>query len=124
MTPRGAGTGIEGGAIPYAGGVVIDTCNLQRMDFDVRNAFVWVGAGVTKLQLVKAARKLGFTFGPDPSSNPCVGGMVSTSGSGMSTLKYGTTRENVLSLRVVTPQGEVVETRKVVRKSSSGMGLR
>ncbi|KEG09940.1 D-lactate dehydrogenase-like protein [Trypanosoma grayi] len=123
MTPRGAGTGIEGGAIPYGGGVVIDTNGLQRMDFDVNNAFVWVGAGVKKLQLVKAARERGFTFGPDPSSNPCVGGMVSTSGSGMSTLKYGTTRENILSLRVVTPMGSVVETRKVVRKSSSGLDL-
>ncbi|KAH9599181.1 FAD linked oxidase [Trypanosoma melophagium] len=124
MTPRGAGTGIEGGAIPYAGGVVIDTSKLQRMDVDVRNAFVWVGAGVAKLQLLKAVRKLGFLFGPDPLSNPFVGGMVPTAGSSMSTLKYGTTRENVLSLRVVTPPGEVVETRKVVRKSSAGLAVR
>ncbi|KAK7197643.1 D-lactate dehydrogenase-like protein [Novymonas esmeraldas] len=123
MTPRGAGTGIEGACIPYAGGIVIDTDLLTRMDFDLENACVWVGAGVRKMALNKAAAKHGFVFGPDPSSNPCVGGMVSTSGSGMCTLRYGTTRENVLSMRVVTPQGNVVQTRQVVRKSSAGLEL-
>ncbi|KAL7695306.1 D-lactate dehydrogenase-like protein [Lotmaria passim] len=123
MTPRGAGTGIEGGCIPYAGGIVIDTDRLNRLDFDVENACVWVGAGVRKLTLNKAAAKHNFLFGPDPSSNPAVGGMVATSGSGMCTLRYGTTRENVLSLKVVTPSGAIVQTRQVVRKSSSGLEL-
>ena len=123
MTPRGAGTGVEGGAIPYAGGIVIDTLNLKRMDFDVENACVWVGAGVKKLALNRAANAKGFLFGPDPASNPSVGGMVSTSGSGMSTLRYGTTRENVISLKVVTPSGDIVQTRQVVRKSSAGLEL-
>ncbi|KAG5501551.1 hypothetical protein JKF63_03381 [Porcisia hertigi] len=123
MTPRGAGTGVEGGAIPYAGGIVIDTTGLTRMEFDVDNACVWAGAGVPKLTLTKEVAKHGFLFGPDPASNPCVGGMVSTSGSGMSTLRYGTTRENVVSLRVVTPRGDVVQTRQAVRKSSAGLEL-
>ncbi|KAK7195928.1 D-lactate dehydrogenase-like protein [Novymonas esmeraldas] len=123
MTPRGAGTGVEGGVIPYAGGVVIDTTGLTRMDFDMENACVWVGAGVKKLALTKEAARRGLLFGPDPASNPSVGGMVSTSGSGMSTLRYGTTRENVISLRVVTPEGHVVQTRQVVRKSSAGLEL-
>lgn len=123
MTPRGAGTGLEGACIPYAGGLVIDTEKLQRLDIDTENACVWVGAGVSKLKLNKAVEKCGFVFGPDPSSNPCVGGMVSTSGSGMSTLKYGTTRENVMALRVVTPQGKLIQTRQVVRKSSAGLEL-
>ena len=123
MTPSGARTGLEGGAIPYAGGIVIDTLNLKRMDFDVENACVWVGAGVKKLALNRAANAKGFLFGPDPASNPSVGGMVSTSGSGMSTLRYGTTRENVISLKVVTPSGDIVQTRQVVRKSSAGLEL-
>jgi D-lactate dehydrogenase (cytochrome) len=123
ITPRGAGTGLEGACIPYAGGLVIDTSKLQRLDVDSENACVWVGAGVSKLNLNKAVRKYGFVFGPDPSSNPCVGGMISTSGSGMSTLKYGTTRENVIALKVVTPQGKLFQTRKVVRKSSTGLEL-
>lgn len=123
MTPRGAGTGLEGACIPYAGGLVIDTAKLQRLDIDTENSCVWVGAGVSKLKLNKAVQQKGFVFGPDPSSNPSVGGMVSTSGSGMSTLKYGTTRENVIALRVVTPQGNLLQTRQVVRKSSAGLEL-
>lgn len=123
MTPRGAGTGVEGGAIPYAGGIVIDTAGLTSMSFDTDNACVWAGAGVRKLALNRAASERGFLFGPDPASDPSVGGMVSTSGSGMSTLRYGTTRENVIALRVVTPRGDVVQTRQVVRKASSGLEL-
>ncbi|EPY23657.1 D-lactate dehydrogenase (cytochrome) [Strigomonas culicis] len=123
MTPRGAGTGLEGGAVPYAGGIVIDTNNLKWIKIDKENSCVWVGAGVRKTALNRAVQKEGLLFGADPSSNPCVGGMVSTSGSGMCTLKYGTTRENVLSLRVVTPQGELFQTRQVVRKSSAGLEL-
>lgn len=65
----------------------------------------------------------GLLFGPDPSSNPSVGGMASTGGSGMTTLKYGTTRENVVSLEVVTPDGWVIRSRQNVRKSATGYEL-
>lgn len=65
----------------------------------------------------------GLLFGPDPSSNPSLGGMASTGGSGMTTLRYGTTRENVVSLEVVTPDGWVLRTRQNVRKSSTGYEL-
>lgn len=123
MTPRGAGTGVEGAAIPYAGGIVIDLSNLTTMQFDEKNSCVWAGAGVRKLALNKEALKRGLLFGPDPASNPSVGGMVSTSGSGMSTLRYGTTRESVIALKVVTPEGDIFQTRKVVRKSSAGLEL-
>lgn len=123
MTPRGAGTGVEGAAIPYAGGIVIDTCNVNTIRFDEENSCVWAGAGVKKLTLSKEAQKRGFLFGPDPASNPSVGGMVATSGSGMSTVRYGTTRENVIALRVVTPEGQLFQTRQVVRKSSAGLEL-
>ena len=65
----------------------------------------------------------GVLFGPDPSSNPSLGGMASTGGSGMSTLKYGTSKENVRSMTVVTPQGRVLRTRRATRKSSTGYEL-
>ena len=78
-----------------------------------------MGAGVRKNELNLALRPHGLLFGPDPSSNPCLGGMASTGGSGMSTPMYGTTKENVLSLTVVTAEGEIVETRRAVRKSST-----
>lgn len=71
----------------------------------------------------QALEPYGLLFGPDPSSNPSIGGMASTGGSGMTTLKYGTTRENVVSLEVVTAQGGVLRTRQSVRKSSTGYEL-
>jgi D-lactate dehydrogenase (cytochrome) len=123
MTPQGAASGLEGGCIPRHGGCVIDTSKLRRFDIDKANSCVWVGAGWKKLELLKKVHREGLHFGPDPASNPSVGGMCSTGGSGMSTLKYGTTRENVLSLRVVTPSGAILQTRQVVRKSSTGLDL-
>lgn len=71
----------------------------------------------------QALQPHGLLFGPDPSSNPSLGGMASTGGSGMTTLKYGTTRENVVSLEVVTPQGRAFRTRQNVRKASTGYEL-
>lgn len=123
MTPQGAASGLEGGCIPRHGGCVIDTSNLRRFDIDKANNCVWAGAGWKKLELLKKVHAEGLHFGPDPASNPSIGGMCSTGGSGMSTLKYGTTRENVLSLRVVTPSGAILQTRQVVRKSSTGLDL-
>ncbi|RNE98849.1 D-lactate dehydrogenase-like protein [Trypanosoma rangeli] len=96
-------------------------CKLQRMDSDVRNSFVWVGAGARKLKLklMKAARERGLSVGPNPVTNPRVGGMVPTSGSGVPTLKYdGTTRENIRALRMVTLQGNAMETRRMMLEPS------
>jgi D-lactate dehydrogenase (cytochrome) len=123
MTVRGAGTGLEGGCIPYMGGIVICTDKLRRIEIDVKTNSCWVGAGIRKLELDTFLKKYDRMFGPDPSSNPSVGGMVSTGGSGMTTLKYGTTRENIIALRVVTPEGKLIQTRRAVRKSSTGLDL-
>jgi len=123
MVPRGAGTGLEGGAIPYCGGVVICMERLRRMEVLETEMMAVVGAGIYKEELNKFVAPMGLLFGPDPASNPCIGGMASTGGSGMTTLRYGTTKENVVSLTVVTPQGEILQTRRPVRKSSSGYEL-
>jgi len=123
VTTRGAGTGLEGGAIPLAGGVVLSTEKLKKISIDSENMHADVGAGVYKNELNKALKKKGLVLGPDPASNPTLGGMVSTSGSGLSTLRYGTTRENVISLIVVTPSGEIIKTRQKVRKASTGYEL-
>lgn len=111
FTPRGAGTGLEGGAVAYSGGIVLDTSLLKQIAVHPDLLQVVVGAGVTKMELGKALAAHSLLFGPDPASNPSLGGMASTSGSGMTTLRYGTTRENVVSLLVVTPQGELLRTR-------------
>eukprot|EP00466_Bigelowiella_natans_P021269 jgi/Bigna1/56451/estExt_Genewise1Plus.C_990019 len=124
ITTRGAGSGLEGGAIPLEKGVVLSTENLRKIEVDPVNMYVDVGAGVYKNELNKyLKKKYGLIFGPDPASNPSLGGMVSTSGSGLSTIRYGTTRENVISLVVVTPQGKIVRTRQKVRKASTGYEL-
>ncbi len=123
LTPRGAGTGIEGGAVPYLGGVVLDVTDLDSIEVRRDDMQAIVGAGVKKLDLAKRLAQHGLVFGPDPASNPSVGGMVSTGGSGLSTLRYGTSKENVLSLDVVTPDGALIRTRQRVRKSSTGYDL-
>lgn len=123
IVPRGAGTGVEGGAIPYGGGVVVSTLKLRRLELLEDEMLAVVGAGVYKEELNKFLAPAGLLFGPDPSSNPTLGGMASTGGSGMTTLRYGTVKENVVSLLVVTAQGEIIRTRRAVRKSSSGYEL-
>jgi FAD/FMN-containing dehydrogenase len=82
-----------------------------------------VGPGLKKSELNDLLAPFGMLFGPDPASNPSLGGMASTRGSGLSTLMYGTTAENVVSLLVVTPEGRLVRTRRRVRKSATGYEL-
>jgi len=126
VTPRGAGTGLEGGCVPYGGGCVIDTSRMKTIDVsgvERGDGVARVGAGVLKSELNAALKPLGFVFGPDPSSNPSIGGMASTGGSGLSTLKYGTSKENVRSMTVVTPSGAIIRTRAETRKSSTGYEL-
>lgn len=120
VVTRGAGTGLEGGCIPYSGGVVLDTSLMKTKRLVPGEQLAVVGAGVLKNELNAFLAPHGMLFGPDPSSNPTIGGMASTGGSGMSTLKYGTSKENVRSMVVVTPSGRVIRTRQAVRKSSTG----
>jgi len=123
VTSRGAGTGVEGAAIPIHRGMVLDTSRMKKIELNKADMVAVVGPGVRKMELNKFLANHGLLFGPDPSSNPCIGGMASTSGSGLSTLKYGTTRENIVSMKVVTPQGHLITTRQAVRKSSTGYEL-
>lgn len=123
VTTRGAGTGLEGGAIAYQGGVVCDTSNLKGMRYDSGERTATVGAGVLKNELDNFLKPHGVLFGPDPSSNPSIGGMASTGGSGMSTLKYGTSKENIRSMVVVTPEGRILRTRRNTRKNATGYEL-
>lgn len=76
IVTRGAGTGLEGGCIPYQGGIVCDTSHLNRISVDPENMLARVGAGVLKDQLNKYLEPHGFFFGPDPSSNPSLGSFL------------------------------------------------
>jgi glycolate oxidase len=112
VVPRGAGTSLSGGALPLADSVVIGLMRLNRIlevDFDDRLAVV--EAGVTNLGITRAVEHEGFFYAPDPSSQlACmIGGNVNMNSGGAHCLKYGVTANNLLGLKVVTPQGDVVD---------------
>jgi hypothetical protein len=121
--PRGAGTGLEGGCIPYEGGVALDLVKMKKMELRKDDMQAVLGPGCIKNDINEWLEPSGYLFGPDPASNPSVGGMASTRGSGLSTMMYGTTAENVLSMLVVTAEGKLIRTRQCTRKSSTGYEL-
>jgi glycolate oxidase len=112
VVPRGAGTGLSGGAMPIADGLVLSTAKLNRivrMDPTARTAVVQ--PGVRNLAISEAAAPHGLYYAPDPSSQiACsIGGNVAENSGGVHCLKYGLTVHNVLRVRVVTIDGDVVE---------------
>jgi hypothetical protein len=121
--PRGAGSGLEGGCIPYEGGVALDLVKMKKMELRKDDMQAVLGPGCIKNDINAWLEPHGYLFGPDPASNPSVGGMASTRGSGLSTMMYGTTAENVLSMLVVTAEGKLIRTRQCTRKSSTGYEL-
>lgn len=124
LVPFGAGTSLEGQVVPLAGGVCVDLTRLDRiLRLSIEDLDVSVEAGVTRKQLDARLRSEGVFFPVDPGADATVGGMVATGASGTTTVRYGSMRENVLSLTVVTPLGEVVRTRSRARKSSAGYDL-
>ncbi|MCM2474975.1 FAD-binding protein [Rhizobium sp. CG5] len=120
----GAGSGLEGGAIPVAGGISVDLSGLDAI-FEIRadDMIARVGAGVRRLDLNTALRDTGLFFPVDPGANASIGGMVSTGASGTNAVRFGVMRENVLGLTVVTAGGRIVRTGSLARKSSSGYDL-
>jgi glycolate oxidase len=112
VVPRGAGTGLSGGARPHEDGVVLGLSKLNRiLEIDVENAVARVQPGVRNLAISEAAGQYGLYYAPDPSSQiACsIGGNVAENSGGVHCLKYGLTVHNVCGVRVAMSDGEVLE---------------
>jgi len=112
VIPRGAGTSLSGGALPLADAVVLGMARMNRiLAVDFADRFATVQAGVTNLAITGAVQDEGFFYAPDPSSQlACmIGGNVGMNSGGAHCLKYGVTANNLLGLRIVTVDGEIVD---------------
>ena len=112
FTPRGAGTGLSGGALSLNSGVVIELARMRRiLKIDEVNRLAAVQPGVVNSHVSRAVAHLGLHYVPDPSSQPTctIGGNLAENAGGIHCLKYGTTTDHVLSVRVVLSGGEIVD---------------
>ncbi|HEY6977371.1 MAG TPA: FAD-linked oxidase C-terminal domain-containing protein [Chitinophagaceae bacterium] len=126
VTPRGAGTGLSGGAIPHLGGVLISTERMNNiLEIDKRNLQVSTEPGVITEVLQNAVKEKGLFYPPDPASRgSCfIGGNIAENSGGPRAVKYGVVKDYVLNLEIVLPTGEIIWTGANVLKNSTGYNL-
>jgi len=124
VTPWGAGTSTEGNPVPTRGGLVVDMTRMDRvLEIRPEDLQVDVQPGVLRKELNRQCGKHGLFFPPDPGADATIGGMIANNASGIQTVKYGATRDCVMRLTVVLPDGEIIHTGTKAHKSSSGYDL-
>lgn len=126
VVPRAGGTGLTGGCLPIFGGVVLNLSSMNQIRaIDTHNLIADVEPGVITLDLRNAAKEKGLFYPPDPAGmdKSTIGGNAATSAGGPSCLKYGTTKDYILGLEVVLPQGEIIAIGTRTRKGVVGYDL-
>lgn len=126
VTPRGAGTGLAAGCSPMYGGIVLCLEKMNKIiEVNTEHMYMVVEPGVKTQDVQKAAAEVGLLYAGDPSSgdNCFIGGNIATNAGGNKAVKYGTTRDQVYSVEIVTPTGEITELGGLLKKSTSGYCL-
>ncbi len=126
ICPRGAGTGLSGGVVPIKGGILLDLKNMDRIEeLNARDLTVTVGPGVVTKDLQDEVAKFRLFYPPEPGSAgfSTIGGKVAECTGGMTGMKYGVTRDYVLALEIVLPDGSVINTGRKTLKSVAGYDL-
>lgn len=126
VTPRGQGTGLVGSAVAIHGGIMMSLCKMNNiLEMDDSNMTLTVESGVLLMDIISYLDGTGYFYAPDPGEKSAtIGGNINTNAGGMRAMKYGVTRENILGLEIVYPNGEIDSLGGKIVKTSSGYSIK